>query len=121
MKAPVPTEAQEQAAFIQWLELTARADPRLYFATVGHGGFKLDRATAGRLKGMGLRAGTPDVIGCFKGRFWAVEMKRQKGGQLSESQRETHRRILLAGGVVFVAKGAGAAIEFIKESILAGG
>ena len=48
---------------------------------------------------MGLRAGTPDLVLCWRGRFIGVELKAN-GGRLSPAQHETHGEITLAGGVV---------------------
>ncbi len=48
---------------------------------------------------MGLRAGTPDFVLCWRGRLIGIELKAGRG-RLSPAQRETHDAITLAGGVV---------------------
>ena len=48
---------------------------------------------------MGLKAGTPDVVMCWKGRMVGIELKAGRG-RLSPAQIETHDAITLAGGVV---------------------
>ncbi len=48
---------------------------------------------------MGLRAGTPDIVMCWKGRLVGIELKAGRG-RLSPAQFETHDAITLAGGVV---------------------
>ena len=48
---------------------------------------------------MGLRAGTPDIVMCWKGRLVGIELKAGRG-RVSPSQIETHDAITLAGGVV---------------------
>ncbi len=48
---------------------------------------------------MGLRAGTPDFVLCWKGRLVGIELKAGRG-RLSPPQREAHDAIALAGGVV---------------------
>ena len=49
--------------------------------------------------GMGAR--TLDCIGCHRGRFFAIETKRE-GEQLTEQQEWIRQKIQLAGGRVFV-------------------
>ena len=57
------------------------------------------RAAAGVAKAMGLRAGTPDIVLCWKGRMIGIELKASRG-RVSPAQVETHDAIPLAGGVV---------------------
>ncbi len=57
------------------------------------------RAAAGISRAMGLRAGTPDIVLCWKGRLVGIELKAGRG-RMSPAQRETHETIPLAGGVV---------------------
>ena len=54
--------------------------------------------------GMGLgRSGIPDIIGCYKGRFVAIECKAGKG-QLTALQARELQWIKEAGGCTFVAR-----------------
>ncbi len=57
------------------------------------------RTAAGISKAMGLRAGTPDIVLCWKGRLVGIELKAGRG-RVSLAQIETHDAITLAGGVV---------------------
>jgi len=57
------------------------------------------RAAAGVSKAMGLKAGTPDIVMCWKGRLVGIELKARRG-RPSPAQLETHDAITLAGGVV---------------------
>ncbi len=57
------------------------------------------RAVAGISKAMGLRAGTPDIVMCWRGRLVGIELKAGRG-RVSLAQIETHDAITLAGGVV---------------------
>ncbi len=57
------------------------------------------RAAAGISKAMGLKARTPDIVMCWKGRMVGIELKAGRG-RLSPAQDETHEAITLAGGVV---------------------
>ena len=53
---------------------------------------------AARWKAMGLKAGTPDLIMCFRCRFIGIEVKPPYR-YLSKVQKEVHAEIDLAGGV----------------------
>lgn len=54
--------------------------------------------------GMGLgRSGIPDIIGCFNGRFIAIECKAGKGKTTALQEREL-AAIKAAGGFTFVAR-----------------
>ena len=57
------------------------------------------RAAAGVSKAMGLRAGTPELVLCWKGRMIGIELKAGRG-RSSPAQDETREAITLAGGVV---------------------
>lgn len=46
--------------------------------------------------------GTPDVLVCHKGRFFAIEVKRPHGGKISALQEQAMQRIEQAGGRAFV-------------------
>ncbi len=57
------------------------------------------RAAVGISRAMGLRAGTPDIVLCWKGRMVGIELKAGRG-RVSPAPCETHDAITLAGGVV---------------------
>lgn len=46
--------------------------------------------------------GTPDVLGCAHGRFFAIEAKRTAKEKPSPAQRYVLKQFTQAGGVVFV-------------------
>ena len=54
--------------------------------------------------------GLPDLIGCFGGRFLAIEVKR-KSGKVSPEQEVMIARINRAGGLAFVARDLETVIE----------
>lgn len=83
----IPTEEQEQMALIQWCRM--RGDPFDKCFAIPNGGHR-HKATAGRLKASGVKAGVPDLFwpvarNGYHGLF--IEMKRLKGGGVSESQK----------------------------------
>ena len=54
--------------------------------------------------------GLPDLIGCFQGKFLAIEVKR-KSGKVSPEQEVMIDRINRAGGLAFVARDLETVIE----------
>lgn len=51
------------------------------------------------------QTGIPDIIGCYKGLFVALEVKRPKLGKLSKIQAHMIDRIKSAGGRAYVVHG----------------
>jgi hypothetical protein len=47
--------------------------------------------------------GIPDYLGCYNGRFFAIEAKRPKVGKVSNIQRLVLDRITKAGGIAIIA------------------
>lgn len=46
--------------------------------------------------------GIPDIIGCFRGRFFAIELKRDLSSEADELQKYNLERIRKSGGLSFV-------------------
>lgn len=64
-------------------------------------------------------AGVPDIIGCLRGRFVAIEVKAphrrtEPHGGLSKIQKHVLDQIRAAGGITVVAYGTGD-IEFLEN------
>lgn len=59
-----------------------------------------------------MMAGLPDIIGCYRGRFIAVETK-MPGEHPSVVQRHIHAKIIRAGGRVVVAHSVAEALEVL--------
>lgn len=85
-----PTEAQEQATLFSWAKMKERKYPelRLLFHIPNEG--KRSEAQGARFKAEGMKPGVPDLFlpvarGLWHGLF--IELKRQKGGRVSEAQR----------------------------------
>jgi Holliday junction resolvase len=67
--------------------------------------------------GMGLgRSGIPDIIGCYKGRFIAIECKAGKGKTTALQERELIA-ICNAGGFTFVVNET--CLDELEERLLA--
>jgi hypothetical protein len=100
----VPTESTEQMMFFQWVRT---AFPKLIAFHVPNGG-KRSLRTAVRLKKEGVTTGIPDIIigkacGIYCGMY--IELKRQKGGALSEAQKDMIRELKAEGYYVAVCRG----------------
>lgn len=50
-----------------------------------------------------MPAGTPDIIACVDGYFIGIEVKKPKGGKVTEIQKFQIKKIQNARGVAFVA------------------
>lgn len=49
-------------------------------------------------------SGIPDILACVNGRFVAIEVKRESGGEASALQKLKIKQIKEAGGVAIVAR-----------------
>lgn len=92
VKEYIPLEAEEQRVLMSWADLEAqRHHPELnWLFHVPNGGLR-NKATAGKLRAEGVKSGVPDVClpvarGGWHGLY--IELKRRKGGRLSDEQRE---------------------------------
>lgn len=60
-----------------------------------------------------MPAGTPDILACIGGKFIGIEVKKPKGGVVSELQKLKIKQIKSAGGVAFVAR----SLEDVKQEL----
>lgn len=64
---------------------------------------------------MGLRAGVPDFLCCFRGKMFGIEMKA-KAGSLSPAQKEMHKTLGEDGVNVYTVRSLEELIGvFVKE------
>jgi hypothetical protein len=94
-------EQQIQRAVFEHLAL--RGAPAMFAFHPANGGWR-SRVEAAILKGMGVRAGVPDIIAIKGGRCYALELKAI-GGRLTPVQRDAHAALVAAGATVAVAHG----------------
>ncbi len=102
MTPPRPVFAAEQSlqrTVADYLALCVPAPPSGPWWTAVNPIPAKSRAAAGISKAMGLQAGTPDLVLCWKGCLIGIELKAGRG-RLSPAQLETHDAIVLAGGVM---------------------
>lgn len=84
IKKTLPTEHQEQAAFVQWFRLQF---PAIRIMAIPNG-LRTSMMQAIKAKREGLSAGAPDLFIPAWG-LW-IEFKRSKGGRLSPEQKDWH-------------------------------
>jgi hypothetical protein len=90
------TEQTIQAAIFQ--HLACRGASGVYAFHVPNGGARSPIEGA-ILKGLGVRAGVPDVIAVRDGRTYALEIK-SPGGRLTAAQNAAHAALRAAGATV---------------------
>lgn len=131
-----PSEHYEQVILFRWAEIEARSSrfPQIevggrkmsvldFMHAVPNGG-KRSKKTAADLKLEGVRSGVPDISLPYptsRHHGLYIEMKRKKGGKLSESQRKWLEYLNKAGYLAVVCKGEEQArytiIKYIAEEI----
>lgn len=112
MTLPTPTEEIEQANFVQWLEIKGYS-----FTAIPNSTYTKSWKQKLKNKRMGLRAGFPDLVIVANGKFMCVEMKRIKGGVLSEHQKDWIEALISADIPVAVCKGVDEAIAFVQSVV----
>ena len=101
------TEHEEQRELIQWFRQTF--DVRIF--AIPNGG-KRSRSTGAKLKAEGVSPGVPDLY-IPAWRCW-IEMKREKGGQLSPVQKDWIAYLESIGHTVIIGQGFENAREKIR-------
>lgn len=104
----VPTEEQEQEALFRWIAFQSVKYPELKLMIHIPNEGKRSKAEGARLKRIGLRPGVPDLILPIpkngKGGLF-IELKRQKGGRVSENQKKWIEELERNGNVASVCYG----------------
>lgn len=109
--APIPTEHEEQVAFVTWFRHTY---PEIRIIAIPNGQER-HHIVAKNLKAEGVSPGVPDLF-VPEWHLW-IEMKRRKGGRLSEEQKDWIAYLERAGDTCIVAYGAVDAIAKVKEFV----
>lgn len=113
-----PTEEQEQEAVFQWAEIMSNRYPELQLlAHIPNGGLR-SKSEAVRFKRAGVKKGFPDLIlpvarKGYHGLF--IEMKRQKGGRLSQEQKYWLDALFQQGYLAVRCDGADEAIAILQK------
>jgi hypothetical protein len=94
-------EQQIQRAVFQ--HLAVRAASAVFAFHPANGGWR-SPVEGAILKGMGVRAGVPDIVAVKNGQCYALELKAPDG-RLTPAQRDAHAALAAAGATVAVAYG----------------
>lgn len=108
-RTTVLSEHYEQREFVSWFR---KNHPGVRIFAIPNGGWR-SRLTAARLKAEGASPGVPDLF-IPAWNTW-VEMKRSKGGRLSDKQKDWRQYLLSIGHTFILANGKQEAIDAIKE------
>lgn len=103
-----PTEAQEQRALFQWAALAAGKYPELASLLHIPNGGSRDVREAHNLKEQGVKPGVPDILlPVARGGYNAlwIELKRRRGGRVSDQQRYWLDLLARQGARAVVCKG----------------
>lgn len=110
VSTPIPSEEAEQTALVAYLKKKGV----LIFSIPN--GVHSGKVKGSRLGLSGLLSGVPDLLAILPGpHFVFIEMKRQKGGTVSPTQKIIHRLLGLMGIDVIVGKGARDAIDKLAD------
>lgn len=112
------TEGGEQQALFEWAARCVGIYPELEALYHIPNEGKRGRAAAGKLVAEGLRSGVPDVcLPVPRGIYGAlyIEMKRPKGGRVTENQKTWIKRLRRAGNRVEVCRRFDDAARVIME------
>lgn len=146
-KIEVPTEYQEACCFVDWLELMKQQGKIIdycHIANESYGGTRADMLRGTKLKRMGRKRGVfdyqifvhnkfgyervfndesvtidgkPTKDGYWYGQLVCVELKKTKGGKVSEEQKEWQQVYDHCGIPANICRGAEEAIDFVKQFI----
>lgn len=114
----VPTESDEQIALFRWAAYESKAMPELQMLYHIPNERKCSAQQGARMKAEGRKAGVPDIClpvarGGFHGLY--IELKRTKGGKVSEEQAGWLKALQRCGYRAEVCKGWDAARGVIEE------
>ena len=104
-------EACLQRAVLE--HLCWRGRPGLFVFHYPAGGYR-SATEAAIMKGMGVVAGTPDLLILYEGRLYGLELK-VTGGRLTAAQIETQEHMRAAGAMIATAAGIDAAVEQLEQ------
>ena len=115
---PAPLEDEEQATLLSWCRMNLWRWPELdLIFHIPNGGAR-SKTEAARFKAEGVKAGVPDLFlpvprDTFHGLF--IELKRLRGGRVSDEQKTWIAALQAQGYRVEVCKGWKSAADVIRD------
>lgn len=109
-----PLESEEQESLVQYLTFK-----KLKFSAIPSGMFTKSWAVKKKNKREGLRPGVPDMMIILPKKLLFIELKRVKGGIVSEDQKDWIDKLNKIGDNIeaIVCKGCGEAIDKIEKEL----
>lgn len=116
-KKPVDWEGIEQTALFKWIDLQYPQESKLIYH-VPNGGHR-HKATAGKLKGQGVRAGMPDInVDIARGGYFGLRIEFKAtpphDAAVSPKQRDALQLLTERGYLAIICRGAHDAQEQIR-------
>lgn len=103
-----PLESWEQEQFFRWVYGRQIKHPELQLVNGSMNGVRVPPGVRASLKGQGLRPGVPDIDAPIRRGVYSglrIEMKRVKGGKVSDDQKRFHEMLRGQGYRVEVCRG----------------
>lgn len=113
---PVPLESWEQAKVIEWKRSVQGECPELELLFISLSGVRLTPGQRVKMKKQGMEPGDPDIrLDVPRGEYHGlrIELKRVKGGTVSDDQKRVIKMLQEQGYYVEVCKGHIEAINTI--------
>lgn len=107
-----PTEAQEAATLVAFLRTRGY---KFHHSPNETGQTMEARRRAVRMKREGTSKGFPDYLVLVPGTALGIELKRRKGSNITQEQRDWIDALNAAGIPSIIAKGAEEAIKFVQK------
>lgn len=121
----VPTEYQECVALTHYLDDLKKHKKIVMFAHLVNelkinrkAGQKANFAYLNSRKAEGWRSGVPDYLVVTPTKTLFIEMKRTRGGKVSDEQKKWIDALNNTDSVAVVCKGANEAIEFLEKELV---
>lgn len=95
--------------------LRRRAMPGLVWWHAANGAFYGGARQGALMKALGVRPGVADLVFLYEGRFYALELKREKGARASAEQRQFLDDVRMAGGIAAVCSGLDEALATLER------
>lgn len=100
-----------QRTVVRFLRVSLPPDACVFH--VPNGGLR-SKKEAGRMQGLGVLAGVPDLLILWRGRALFVELKAKRG-VLSAQQRTMHQLLVYCGCEVLVARSLDAVADWLRS------
>lgn len=106
-KSPNLSESQVQKQIITWLQLQKDT------TVIRYNSIGIPLGETGKFRPIRMK-GISDLICCVRGKFLAIEVKREKGGKLSNYQKAFLQTVKEVGGYAIVANNLDVVIETVN-------